>query len=1138
MKRIFYTIFLVLHISAFTQMSDSFDDGEITSNPTWFGNVSKFNVVNNKLFLNGLNTSDTAYLYALSSSFANTEWAIDVNMDFDPSDNNKLYIYLASNLPDISTPTLSGWMLNIGENGSNDGIVVQKVINGVRTTVARFGDGLFAVKPNYTLRVRRDNSGNWELAYKLPGESIERFTALGTFSDNYTSSVISFGVACKYTTSNKTKFDFDNFYIGKYRQDTIPPAIDSVVAVDNNTLKIYFSEDINKISAETLTNYSVSSIGVASSAVLDDVLNNLVTLDFASTFSPFIQYELNIVGVRDLKNNTISPAVSVPFVYRVINIPLEGDVVVNEIMADPSPVVGLPEVEYIEIFNKSSTVFYTQNWKLKNEGVTLYNFPAVVLLPNTYHILCKSGDSATLAAYGKVIPFVTFPSFDNTGGDSVVIIDQNNQRIDAFFYDETWYADASRDDGGYSIEQINPFAVCNNKRNWKASTDNDGGTPGIQNSVYDNTQDNIPPSIAKVNIINNNAISVLFDEPLDMVALQLTNYTINNGIAILGTSFDNADKSAVIITVSTLDTNTVYTLTAKNVPDCSGNISATPLTIAFAIGNIPAFNELIITEFLANPVPPVGLPQAEYIELYNNSTKVLNLKGCVVEDGTSSSAALDEHILLPGEYVIVYNKNNEAYFTSLAKKIAVSNFPSINNDEEILSLYNVNDDLVFNIEFRAEWYGSATKANGGWALEMIDTDYPCVGSSNWTASVNSSGGTPASVNSVEDVNPDISSIEASSLIKINDSTYQVNFNEKYNPNAITSAQFVIDNGIGVVKAMPILPRCSSIQFEINTPLLTGIQYKLTITNAGDCADNTIKEGFNTLTLGATQGVELGDIVINEILFNPRSDGVDYVELYNQSSKYLLLDEMIIAEADPQTPTVVSDFSNMANTGFIIPPKSYFVLTESAAKVKSQYAVPNPNAITDIGGMPNYPDDEGVILLLRDDDIVLDKVHYYDDWHFQLLDIKDGVALERLNANIPSEDAKNWYSASRTVGFGTPTGMNSTVAQPIGDEALSVYPKVFSPDQDGYDDILNISYSLDKPSYIANMYVVNTFGKIVKQVYKNELLPQSGSTIWDGVADSSEKGRIGLYYVVLEIFDTEGKKKVYRKEFGLANRLDE
>ena len=37
-----------------------------------------------------------------------------------------------------------------------------------------------------------------------------------------------------------------------------------------------------------------------------------------------------------------------------------------------------------------------------------------------------------------------------------------------------------------------------------------------------------------------------------------------------------------------------------------------------------------------------------------------------------------------------------------------------------------------------------------------------------------------------------------------------------------------------------------------------------------------------------------DIIINEILFNPKEDGVDYVEIYNNSNSFLDLSKLRIA----------------------------------------------------------------------------------------------------------------------------------------------------------------------------------------------------------------------------------------------------
>ena len=57
-------------------------------------------------------------------------------------------------------------------------------------------------------------------------------------------------------------------------------------------------------------------------------------------------------------------------------------------------------------------------------------------------------------------------------------------------------------------------------------------------------------------------------------------------------------------------------------------------------------------------------------------------------------------------------------------------------------------------------------------------------------------------------------------------------------------------------------------------------------------------------------------------------------------------------------------------------------------------------------------------------IVVDEVKYKDDWHFQLIDNAEGVALERIDPGKPGQDPDNWHSAASTAGYGTPTYKNS------------------------------------------------------------------------------------------------------------------
>ncbi len=47
-----------------------------------------------------------------------------------------------------------------------------------------------------------------------------------------------------------------------------------------------------------------------------------------------------------------------------------GDVRITEIMADAMPAVGLPEAEYIELYNASSKTFNLLNWKYSDATAT------------------------------------------------------------------------------------------------------------------------------------------------------------------------------------------------------------------------------------------------------------------------------------------------------------------------------------------------------------------------------------------------------------------------------------------------------------------------------------------------------------------------------------------------------------------------------------------------------------------------------------------------------------------------------------------------------------------------------------------------------------------------------------------------
>ena len=65
------------------------------------------------------------------------------------------------------------------------------------------------------------------------------------------------------------------------------------------------------------------------------------------------------------------------------------DVIFSELMVKPAPVVGLPNVEYVELYNRTDSLIRLKNWTLKigNSNRTL---PDSVILPKSYLLICAN----------------------------------------------------------------------------------------------------------------------------------------------------------------------------------------------------------------------------------------------------------------------------------------------------------------------------------------------------------------------------------------------------------------------------------------------------------------------------------------------------------------------------------------------------------------------------------------------------------------------------------------------------------------------------------------------------------------------------------------------------------------------------
>lgn len=546
--------------------------------------------------------------------------------------------------------------------------------------------------------------------------------------------------------------------------------------------------------------------------------------------------------------------------------------------------------------------------------------------------------------------------------------------------------------------------------------------------------------------------------------------------------------------------------------------------------------DVIIDEIMADPSPQLGLPNNEWIEVTNTSSQPVNLQGWRIGDAGGQSGAMPDFVLKPDSFVIICGSSAATAMSVFGPTIFVTSFPSLDNDGDQLFLIAANGNTIHAVAYSAAWYQNELKKEGGWTIEMIDTKSPCAGIGNWRASTDDKGGTPGRKNSVDGINDDQSGPRLKNVYAVDSITIVAVFDEPIDSlQGTMTRNYDIDGGQYVLNSSVLPPLFSTVQLNLSNALSPGIVYNLIVNNVTDCKSNQIGSA-NRAKVGFPVEPFAFDVVINEILFNPKSNGFDYVEFYNASNK--IVDASKLFAANRNNSNVISAIKQIAAAPFYIFPGDYLVITEDLASLGINYLVRDADLVIELPSLPSYPDDEGDIVLLNGQGGIVDEVRYSDKWHFKLINNPEGVALERIDPAGPSQDPGNWHSAASTAGYGTPTYRNSQFkqTQPI-DATIDVAPKIFSPDNDGHDDMASIQYKVTDPGYVANITIYDAQGRPVRYLVKNGTLGIHGQWNWDGLDERGNKLPIGIYVLYTEIFNLQAKKQHFKNTVVLARKLN-
>jgi Lamin Tail Domain/CHU_C Type IX secretion signal domain len=527
---------------------------------------------------------------------------------------------------------------------------------------------------------------------------------------------------------------------------------------------------------------------------------------------------------------------------------------------------------------------------------------------------------------------------------------------------------------------------------------------------------------------------------------------------------------------------------------------------------------VVINEIMVDPTPMVGLPNAEYIELRNCSKQTIDLQKWKIEKGTSSYLIGTATLLKPDSIIVLCSKSNTGFFSSI-RSVAMNSFPALINEEGTLALKSPDNLTIHAVNYQSAWHENAIKASGGWSLEMIDPLKPCE-KNNWGSSVHRNGGTPGLENSIYLKTVIQNGFEIRQCVAVNEQTLLLQLENGMDSSSLSNpANYQFNNMLDHIQQVNAAgPLFDEAWIKLKAPIQANTIYAIQIKNILTCKKEKTFEGV--VQTGLLKEPTANDILINEILFNPPPDGEDFIELYNQGQAVINVYDLYL-----------SSFNQLGglNTGYKIGegyynlfPGDYAVVTKDTSFVKKQWPKIKSKKMIQIKSIPSMPDDEGNIAIVNKQGKLIDKMLYTEKMHDPFISDPSGVSLERIQFTMSSADPTNWHSASSTSGYGTPTLENSQHNKPlIYAVAFQTTSKIISPNNDGMDDYLTITYQLNQPGYMCSVFLFGLNGNLISKIADNQLLGTKGSIVWNGL-HREQMLPSGQYIIYIEAFHLNAK----------------
>jgi hypothetical protein len=689
------------------QFVDSFSDSNFTQNPSWWGDTAAF-IINNahQLQLQAPASSTRAQLQTPSQALHAAQWEWWMRLEFNPSSTNYADVYLVSDQANLDS-NLNGYFVRIGHTPDEVSLYLQ--IGSTRTKIIDGRDGLLNRNLNsLKVRVERSATGEWSLWTDTTATG-QQYELEGSTNDVQHPASSWFGLRLAFSSTRADKFFFDDFVVqGGPIPDTLAPWVVQAQLIENSAIRLKFSEWPVENELTNPQNYSL--IGFGAPLRITPATDTAVLLEWASQFPSPSWLELDL-RLPDSAGNLLDTTLQ--FLHRPIQ---PGDLRINEIMADPEPVVGLPNGEMIELYNATDYPIELRQWQLSDPGTSV-TLPDFTLLAHGHVILCPRNQASSWAPFGPTLELHPWPSLNNDQ-DELRLLSADEKLIDSVYYQSGWHENLVKQQGGWTLERVSAAHECIDNSNWRSSTDPSGGTPGKVNSVAGTPVAPPPPSLALAVLLLGDTLLLEFSTavlPGDLwIDEQLVNWT----------PLARLQKQWKIAWPQPAKPGVIWDLRLENWHDCHGQ-TLPPSSRKMASGRAARPKDLYFNEIYFRPANG----GTSYFELYNPQNEAIDLSSLRIGAANSDWLPLQAiplsdwpSVILPKQHLVFTRDTSllQADFgpIPIQNRWQLNSWPTLNQSGGRLVLLDQAGQLIDRVLFHDSLHHPLLSDARGIALEL------------------------------------------------------------------------------------------------------------------------------------------------------------------------------------------------------------------------------------------------------------------------------------------------------------------------------------------------------------------------------------------------------------------------------------